>query len=321
VNKKMRLVVFFFCYCLFVNVNVMSTEVIYIENNYIKAGIAQNVGGRLVHLSLQGGNNIIKSHSAFHTNAPFAFSQPEKDADFVPYDGVITWLGPQSEWWSKQSLNEERQEEKSIWPPDPFIIYGNYDLIERTDTSFKLKGSYSPVSGVRLIKKYAVLGNKLEMEVIMINESNKELSWDIWTNARFETTTRFFVPQVDKLTYHVEGADAGGASISEQWTDDTFTFKIKGVPDSGNCWRKAYLHPEVGQIVAIIDTTILTMNFDYVQPNNVHPNQGFVEVFLRTSKDESENLLELEHHSAYVTLKPGEQFSKKQSWTLDWQRN
>jgi len=42
-----------------------------------------------------------------------------------------------------------------------------------------------------------------------------------------------------------------------------------------------------------------------------------IEVYMKTAADESVNLLELEHHSAFQELAPGETLIKRQSWTLE----
>jgi hypothetical protein len=61
---------------------------------------------------------------------------------------------------------------------------------------------------------------------------------------------------------------------------------------------------------------MVVMTFDYVEREQIHPGQGFVEIYKKVSVDPEEDLLELEHHSAYVTLQPGESHELKEHWMI-----
>ena len=52
-------------------------------------------------------------------------------------------------------------------------------------------------------------------------------------------------------------------------------------------------------------------------PDKIHSNQAFVEVVNSITKEKEESLLELEHHSAYKILIPGEEMLLQETWTLD----
>ncbi len=124
-----------------------------LNNKNIEVGILTEAGGRIVILRKPGFKNILKSDSSLwidpekHINKISAFS------DFIAFNGHITWVGPQSEWWTHQNLNIERNKLKADWPPDPYLIYGSNEIISRSDTSIIMVGLKSPVSGLRIFKK------------------------------------------------------------------------------------------------------------------------------------------------------------------------
>jgi len=61
---------------------------------------------------------------------------------------------------------------------------------------------------------------------------------------------------------------------------------------------------------------MLVMSFDFVERDQVHPEQGFVEVYKSLSATGADDLLELEHHSAYVRLQPGESHVLRERWQI-----
>ena len=48
----------------------------------------------------------------------------------------------------------------------------------------------------------------------------------------------------------------------------------------------------------------------------IHPDQGFVEIYKLITSSGAGELLELEHHSAFIDLQPGESFSMTERWAV-----
>ncbi len=61
---------------------------------------------------------------------------------------------------------------------------------------------------------------------------------------------------------------------------------------------------------------MLVMNFSFVPPDRIHPDQGFIEIYQRVSRDGSSDLLELEHHSAYAEMQVGESIEMSETWYI-----
>ncbi|HPR33500.1 MAG TPA: DUF4380 domain-containing protein, partial [Prolixibacteraceae bacterium] len=160
----------------------------------MKIGLLPDVGGRMVFYGAPGGENLLFSDSTLWNEPEEDRIIPSPEAGFKPYNGHIIWLGPQSQWWRHQTLNKRRYERGDVWPPDPYLIYGNYSVEAANDTSVLLVGPESPVSGVRVSKKFTVSGRELLMEVSVTNVRNEPVAWDLWSNARFDAFTRFRIP-------------------------------------------------------------------------------------------------------------------------------
>ena len=296
----------------------MEAPVLYLQNESLKAGILAEVGGRLVFLDRPGGDNFLKSDTALWDEPVEERIDPAPESEFKEYNGHIIWLGPQSEWWTHQDLNTGRKAGKAVWPPDPYLVYSGYKVVEQTPTSVLMEGPPSPVSGVRLTKKYSLSGSSLEIEVTMTNTLIRPVSWDIWSNARFEGHTDFFVPDCEEgiLRISTEDSEKTGR-LDPEIVDSVFTF-VSHPPGPGQTRRyaKAFLHPEEGRIVAVSGDNMVVMSFEYVEPERIHPDQGFVEIYKLITRSGEEDLLELEHHSAFTTLQPGESFSMTEKWSV-----
>lgn len=289
---------------------------VYIENEFLKAGFLPDVGGRMVFFSTTEHNNLLLADEQLWNEPEGQRISPSVNAPFKPYNGLITWLGPQSEWWSHQELIPSKKGD--VWPPDPWLIYGDFQIAEKTETKLVLVGPESPVSGVQLTKTFELENNQLQIKVDVKNIRDEAVSWDIWSNARFSPYTRFEIPVdeagilkveakenvvVDKVAYGIE--------------DGHFVFHPE-LPTEGKRQRisKAFLYPLKGSIAVLSNDLKLTIEFDKVPKEQLHPEQALVEVYNCISTDGTTDILELEHHSAYTTIAPGKSHVLEETWTL-----
>lgn len=297
-----------------------STEgaVIYLDNGTIKAGFLPEVGGRMVFLGRGEGVNLLKSDTALWSEPETQRIKPDPASGWKAYNGHIIWPGPQSGWWSAQELNQERKAAFAAWPPDPYLIYSAYKLVDIAATSVVLEGPPSPVSGIQLTKKYSLTGSFLDIEVTMTNTSGGPVSWDIWSIARFEGHTPFFVPHCENGILRITGEEnKRSGKLDSRLIDGAFTFlSVPPGPGQSRRYAKAFLHPAKGRIVAVRDSTMLVISFDQVEQGMIHPEQGFVEIYKMITGSGKGDLLELEHHSAFETLQPGESFTVSERWAI-----
>ncbi len=294
------------------------SDVVYLKNDVIRIGILHNVGGRIVYLSYLKSDNLLKADKKLWDEPDDEKINPSPFSKFKAYNGLITWVGPQSKWWTDQNVNPKLRDNKSLWPPDPYLIYGNFEIKNKTDTSITLVGPRSPVSGVKLTKQFSLKGNKLIIKVAAENIRDRNISFDLWTNARFDGKTDFIVPSFAENLLKVESKETPIYQKLKSMTENGFFYFLKEPILKGNKSKvgKAFLHPEKGNIIAIRGKTFLLMDFDFIPKDKIHKDQGFIEVYNIQSSNSDDCLLELEHHSAYKTLRPGESTSLTETWSF-----
>ena len=293
-------------------------KVIYLENEFIKAGFLPDVGGRMVFLAPVGEANFLLSDSTLWNESPTERIEPKASSPFKAYNGVVTWLGPQSDWWTRQDILPDKKARADLWPPDPFLIYSNFKVVKHTATLLEMQGPESPVSGVQLFKRFELVENTIKMEVVAENIRDEELAWDLWSNARFPATTIFRVPVGNENDVRIKALENDRTdTMRYQFRKGYFTF-LTEYPSNSKQQRisKAFIYPAFGQILVINQMWNLTIQFDRVDKEKIHPEQALVEVYNCLSKDGRSDILELEHHSAYQVLQPGESMRLAEVWTI-----
>ena len=294
-------------------------KVLYLQNEYIKAGFLPDVGGRMVFLAPEGESNFLLSDSALWNESQSERVELKADTPFKPYNGFISWVGPQSAWWTKQDILPKKKEGADVWPPDPFLIYSNFEVIEHTNNLLVLQGTESPVSGVQLIKKYELDGNSIKIEVTAKNIRKNTIEWDLWSNSRFPAFSNFRVPVDSEEQIRIDAKENGFVDIVKyKFENGYFTF-IPELPAGEKKQRisKAFIYPSTGDIQVQRGDWKLDINFEKVPLEKIHPEQALIEVYNCITSNGLNNVLELEHHSAYQTIKPGEAIKLKEVWTFE----
>lgn len=298
--------------------NADPDPVIFLENDHIRAGFLPEVGGRLVFLGKPGGYNLLKADSTLWRETGDQRMKASPRAGWKAYQGHVIWVGPQSEWWMHQDLNTQRRDSRAIWPPDPYLVYAEFKVLELTESTLVMEGPASPVSGITLTKSYSLLESGLEIKARMSNRSGVPVSWDIWSNARFEESTLFFVPGCETGVLKIDVNESQKTMAPKgEIVKSAFTF-VNQASGSGKveASAKAFLHPDQGRIVAVGKGSMLVLAFGFVEMDRIHPEQGFVEIYKKITPGGHGGLLELEHHSAYVNLHPGDSHELNETWTL-----
>jgi hypothetical protein len=82
-------------------------------------------------------------------------------------------------------VKPELKKATANWPPDPFNETGRFEIVERTPTLLKLKGTTSPVTGLSFEHEYEVMGERtVRLKTIATNGRATPVSWDLWPNTR-----------------------------------------------------------------------------------------------------------------------------------------
>lgn len=291
-----------------------------ISNGGVEALILPEVGGRIVSYHRHGKPNVLESD-------PDLWEEPLSDRlvpspsmlDFKAYNGHEVWVGPQSQWWKQQTLNQEKIDSDLFWPPDPYISFGSYHVKTQSETSVTIEGETSPISGVRMEKRIVLEADgSLYFEVTAENMRDTEVAWDLWLITRVNGHLPNFVPVASasdvflgepshpyqgRPTYKVEN---GYFSFTPLVNDGKFE----------ECTGKAYIKAAKPEIIVHCGDERLTLVFEHHDFETIHPEQAEIELYNFVHKEANKSLLELEYHTPYQHLAPHETISTWSRWSL-----
>jgi hypothetical protein len=292
-------------------------DIIYIENQQIKAGILLNAGGRIIHFSCRGMENILKiNESLLDTGIPYDSLQNFTN-HYLPILGSSVWPSPMEEWWQKQNLDSTKLHSQSKWPPDPWLAYSRYKLIQHDSSSVIVEGPSSPVSGVAIRRKISLSDNKLQLDIWFTNMRDSAISWGIWTNTRLNGQAKCYIPVKDEKNFRIGATeDSLYQPLRYKLEKGYFSFCDPGELIKKFHTAKVYITPERPFMAAMDKNQFLIIEMDADEIPGVHPARSFIEIFNQRSEIEVEDLLELEHQSPYLEIRPGESIHTREIWRV-----
>lgn len=296
-----------------------SGDLIFLRNDHIEVGVLPEVGGRVVLLRKPGLNNILKSDARLWEDAGKQKPEISAFSDFEAFNGHIVWIGPQSEWWIHQDLNKNRRIQKAVWPPDPYLIYGKFDVIAQSDTMIKMAGPESPVSGVRLYKEITIDSTGIvTFTATAENIRAENISWDLWMNTRLDGFSQCWVPIEENGVLDLVKSDHEKTEATPYKISDGFFTYLPAIPQKPKKEQvqEAHLNPSKGFMIGFDERQMVIIRFEKIGQNVIHPNHGMVELYSYIDDTGDETLLELELHGAYRTLEPGETMSLTETWQV-----
>lgn len=290
-----------------------------LANGTINAEITPDIGGRLLSFSLKDQPSFLLLADLASLNTR---PQVSPNSDNIGYLGHEVWVGPQSEWWAHQKVNLTRAAEKAIWPPDPYLILAQNKVLEQSQDKVILKSPESSVSGVHIIKAYALIPerkNSLKLQVRATNIRPEDVAWDIWFNTRVPSGTVVYIPvagAADVKQKNME--DAVNAPLTYTLGDGIFSLDMTP-PPAGKLSRKGKLmiQPSQGWMASFRDKQLFIIQFPLQPQSAIHPEQGQIELYNEYNPANlQEGLLELEVHTPYKKLAPKEFMIGEETWTL-----
>ena len=291
-----------------------------LKNEYVVLGIIPEGGAHIVLFRSYYSANVLDSN-------PKTWSEPvpavsAENPKLAPYDGHITWLGPQKEWWTQQDINADRKNRRVPWPPDPFLTIGKYEVSDCKGDYVKLTGPPSPVTGIQMVKEISLRKNTAHIKVTATNIRDNPVSWDIWSNTRIRKNADIYVPvdpegrsfKIEAGTNHPETNYVLPYAVQSNY----FHFDIDSVQkdNAHNYSAKVFMNPSVGIIAAFCENYLFVKKSTIVPKEIIHPDQSFVEIYKNISITPADSLTEIEMHGEYRTLKTGESMSFEETWEL-----
>ncbi len=309
-------IIFFLLFIWSANLNAQESSMIYLENDEYKVGILTPVGGRIVYLQYKDSGNILKSDSTLWDEPDSLRVQPGPESPFKAYNGHIVWVGPQSEWWRHQDINPAKKTRSTNWPPDPWLIYGDYKVVSQTDNELVIMGPRSPVSGLRLVKTIRLESDGgIYFEAEAYNTRRTSVSWDLWLNTRLDGFVRSFVPVDQQEKVRIQDKESSRMPYAHC---KGYFYYLTESPGSEQKQRnsKAFITPSQNWMAAFTGEYCFRISFPDSDPSKVHPEQAKVEIYNASFHNETENLTELEYHCDFKTLQPGESMKTWQRWEV-----
>ena len=290
-----------------------------LNNGVIKAEITPDIGGRLISFALKDQSSFLLLADL---NTKNTRPQVAPESDNIGYLGHEMWVGPQSQWWLQQKANPKRAAEKAVWPPDPYLILAKNTVLEQNAERVVLKSPESPVSGVQMVKAYALVPerkNSLKLQVRATNIRKENIAWDIWFNTRVPSNTLVYVPVANAADVQQKNMeDAVNAALVYSISDGILSLDM-AQPPAGKVSRKGKLmiQPSQGWMASFRDKQVFIVQFPHQPKSAIHPEQGQVELYNEYNPSNVEaGLLEMEVHAPYKQLAPKEFMIADETWTI-----
>lgn len=287
-------------------------QVLQLTNDVSTFSFTPHIGGRGLHFGLLGKPNVLKVNEALLAKPlPVVSSSGEN----IGYLGHINWIGPQADWWAYQAENPSRLAEKANWPPDAHTVLATSTIEAITDRSASMTLPASPITGLALHKSFVLRDDgSLQLDVTATNTRPTPVAWDIWFNTRLAANSKLYVPVKSNRDVRVESFTPSRFEGAVQLVEGLLTIdtahakQLKG---------KVFVQPSKGWMAAFTENQLFVIEFALQPQPSIHPKQGQLEFYLDyNAANVDVGLLEMELHSPYSTLGPGQTMVSQEVWRV-----
>lgn len=204
--------------------------------------------------------------------------------------GSTLWLGPQSNWG---------------WPPYKILDEEKYQALFSTDSIY-LKSQPDTLSGFQLTKSIRPdkKANCFVVTYTLRNISGTTRQTDAWEVTRVPAGGLSFFPEGEK-------AKLPGSDLQNTTSIQGYTWFCCGL-DKFEGGQKLYASASGGWLAHVHQNLLFIKQFPDILPDQLAPQQGEVEIYAHGDR----TYIELENHSQYVTLAPGESLKYQVKWYL-----
>ena len=289
------------------------SALIILKNGDLELGILPKVGGSAVLFRKVGGENVLFAPCEHWSDWEAHLPDPLDLSQWTAFNGHIIWLSPQVDFWNQQDLIPSQHGQ--LWPPDPYWVYGDFEIVEQSDHHLLLEGPSSPYTGIKMIKRYELDEEGAHLMVKGINTTDRVLHWGLWSNTRVYGDTQVYVPVSGKDSFRIESPHKD--RIPHAVEDGYFSIAT-GVENEANIHSKAFLFPNANWMAGFRNQQAFVKVMQDVDPQTVHENQGVFEVYqLRPNGAVGDpGLTEMEAHASYLELQPGDAMTLSEQWMI-----
>jgi hypothetical protein len=288
-----------------------------LNNGTVRVVVTEAIGGRLLSFSLVGQPSFLRLDEAAGDPA----APVDAATGNVGWLGHEMWAGPQKQWWTHQDLDPARKAAKANWPPDPWLSLAKYRLDAASPTEIRLTGPASPVNGLQLAKRYALVPgkpNSLRLDVSATNRRATRVAWDIWFNTRVHAGTRVYVPVAATADVRIEPQlPPEGFAPPRKVLDAGLLSLELAAPGQPPRRGKVFVQPAAGWMAGFYGRQAFIVQFALQPRSAIHPDQGQVELYQEFHPGQpARGVLEMEVHAPYKRLAPGDRMDASERWTL-----
>ena len=286
-----------------------------LSNAVLTLAVVPGLGGRIVELRADGGDNLLDSDPRF-------WKEPFPPADlrtpFEPWNGHTYWVGPQSAWWTQQDMDPARARAKATWPPDPFHETARYEVRESSRSRIRLESPSSPVTGLRRKLEVELVGaRRVRIRVTATNARTTPVAWSIYSNTRVRPDGWAYVRLVPDGIKRIEST-RDGPPYPHRVVGGFFVSPPGVTLDPAQTPRTAdaYLRPVRAEIAYFRGHQLLVKRTETFSEMRLHPDETLVEIYRSSGGGGDAQLLELEMHGPYEKLEPGQAMSFEETWEI-----
>jgi len=287
-----------------------------VSNPTLSLGLVPGLGGRIVELRADGGENLLDSD-------PRLWKEPFPPADlrapFEPWNGHVYWVGPQSAWWAQQDLDPERRKAKATWPPDPFHETARYEVRERSPTRVRLESPSSQITGLRRQLEVELVGpRRVRIRVTATNVRTSPVAWSFYSNTRVRPDGWAYVKLAPDGIQRIDGLRDESTAYPHRLVRGFFVSPpgVEGAPRGKARTADASLRPMEPQIAYFRGHQLLLKRTEAFSEKHLHPEETLVEIYRSSGAGREAKLLELEMHGPYQSLGPGQSMSFEETWEV-----
>ncbi len=287
-----------------------------LSNPALSLGLVPSLGGRIVELRADGGENLLDSDPRFWKEPypPAGLRTP-----FEAWNGHTYWVGPQSAWWTQQDLDPERRRAKATWPPDPFHETARYEVREWSRTRARLESPPSQVTGLRRQLEVELVGpRRVRIRVTATNVRTSPVSWSFYSNTRVRPDGWAYVRLAPDGIKRIDSSREGSAAYPHRLQRGFFVSPpgVRPAPAGTALTADASLRPVGAEIAYFRGHQLLLKRTEAFSEKRLHPEETLVEIYRSSGSGREAKLLELELHGPYEALGPGQSMSFEETWEV-----
>lgn len=283
-----------------------------LSNDQVELGVLLAGAGRAVVFRLRDQDNVLDGKP--ETWDPAAIPQPEY-LKFIDLGGHMVWVGPQNDWWTKQTVTDKHW---GIWPPDPWTINSTFSVESATADSLTVVGPTSPVTGLQMRKSYQLHDHSVTVTTTATNTTQAPVTWGLWSNLHPVRHAEAFVPLTkgSKVDIHYAFRHPNVVLPMRYTLSEPGAYFFKPIAQSQEHYQgKAFISNSPNWMAAFANNWCLIVEIDDIPDKEIAPTQAAIEIYV-AQPTTSEPLLELEHHGRYQTIQPGDTTQLNETWRI-----